>query len=97
MHLYFDTSFYFPFNEEEKNKGAELVILLATKLDFPREKAVSKKLLERSKTVPRKGTDEPTQEGENLRPHGRRPAKPLAGLEAKGVLGTPAGKIWPAR
>lgn len=40
IHLHFDTQSFIFLSLRKKNKGAELVILLATKLDFPPEKAV---------------------------------------------------------
>lgn len=40
VHLHFDKQSFILLLPRKKNKGTELVILLAAKLDFPPEKAV---------------------------------------------------------
>lgn len=50
-HLHFDTQSFIFLLPRKKNEGAELLTLLATKLDFPPEEAVQQKLFGKRKIV----------------------------------------------
>lgn len=51
LYLHPDTRSFIFLSPRKKNEGAELLMLLATKLDFPPEEAVQQELFGKSKRV----------------------------------------------
>lgn len=86
VYLHFDMQSFIFLLLRKKNKWAQLVIQLASKLDFPLVKAISKKknLFEKSKIVGTKGINESTQEEKASNNTNKAFQRPFSGWKQKG-------------